>query len=267
MTENKIILNLTSYATTPEQIKQGLTEVSEEDKQILKNVWMLNKQPEYKELQERAQTIVNIAKKYDCKDVMLGGPLCMLGCVEDALQDEGYNVKYSFTERIKVQEETRNPETGEVTKAIFKPNHICFINAKNKNDFNEKENVVILQDGILNLTQHILTEQQIKAGVKEPLDKDYVKSLLQFVIPPTSEEILERAKKLADYVQEQGYGRVMIGGASYFDGYLREEFRSRGIDTLYSYAPRNVKIDGQIKTTIHDSKGLVESKNTAEHYE
>lgn len=47
---------------------------------------------------------------------------------------------------------------------------------------------------IINLTQHVTTEAQIKDGVFEPSDKNAVKNLLTFTTIPSKEDIVERAK-------------------------------------------------------------------------
>lgn len=55
---------------------------------------------------------------------------------------------------------------------------------------------------IINLTQHFATETQVKDGVFEPSDKNTIKNLLTFSTIPSKEDMVERAKKLAQIALE-----------------------------------------------------------------
>lgn len=69
---------------------------------------------------------------------------------------------------------------------------------------------------IINLTQHFATETQVKDGVFEPSDKNTIKNLLTFSTIPSKEDMVERAKKLAQIALESKADHAMVGGAAYF---------------------------------------------------
>jgi hypothetical protein len=93
-------------------------------------------------------------------------------------------------------------------------------------------------DMMLNLTQHILTIEQQNENVVEPLDKEYIRSLLTFDEIPSVEKLQEVAIELAEYASAQETDSVMIGGAAYLMPYLIFELNKRGIDAYYSFSKR-----------------------------
>lgn len=116
---------------------------------------------------------------------------------------------------------------------------------------------------ILNLTQHPATEEQISAGVVEPENKKAIQDLLTFTGIPTREEIVDRAKKLAEIAHEFGASKTMIGGVPYLMGPLEKELRFAGIIPVYAYSDRvsiEEIIDGKVvKKSIFKHLGFVES--------
>jgi hypothetical protein len=96
--------------------------------------------------------------------------------------------------------------------------------------------------GILNLTQHLATQEQIKAGVVE-LDaetKAAIKELLTFDEIPSKQEMESRAHDVAEIAamydisddddSDGVYGnRAMIGGAPFFMSVLEAELKDRFI--------------------------------------
>lgn len=118
---------------------------------------------------------------------------------------------------------------------------------------------------ILNLTQHNKTVQQEEAGVFEPKDKALVQALLTFERAPTKEELQQRAKELANYVQfvEDHVGKVMIGGAGYFMSELEDGLRGIGCKPVYSFTERvsqdQTQPDGTVvKKVVFLHTGFVE---------
>lgn len=98
---------------------------------------------------------------------------------------------------------------------------------------------------ILNLTQHVATEEQMRDGIFEPSpeDKQRIKSLLTFDEKPTPLILRERAEQIGDIVIENYMvDKVMIGGAPYFMRYLEDVFDGYNIKTYYSFSKR-VSID------------------------
>jgi hypothetical protein len=93
---------------------------------------------------------------------------------------------------------------------------------------------------ILNLTQHVATDGQIAAGVREPTieNKFLIKALLTFQSAPTMWEKVERANDLADIVREEGFDRVMADGEPFFVSTLEHVLAQRGIKVKYAFSKR-----------------------------
>jgi len=104
---------------------------------------------------------------------------------------------------------------------------------------NNKEGVD-MPDRILNLTQHEATDIQRDLGVVEPDNKDQVRNLLTFEEPPTSKEMINRAKELAEICRKHDAGYAMIGGAGYFMGILETVLREEDVKSLHSFTKRVV---------------------------
>ena len=111
---------------------------------------------------------------------------------------------------------------------------------------------------ILNLTQHLASQEQIEEGVVEPKNKDFVKELLTFDELPTKEEIQKRATELTKIAMNEGYKKVMIGGAPYLMGMLELTLKSQGIQSVYAFSKRvSIEKDG-VKTSVFKHIGFVE---------
>ena len=91
---------------------------------------------------------------------------------------------------------------------------------------------------IINLTQHFATETQVKDGVFEPSDKNTIKNLLTFSTIPSKEDMVERAKKLAQIALESKADHAMVGGAAYFIPVLESKLIAVGIKPLHSFTER-----------------------------
>jgi hypothetical protein len=117
---------------------------------------------------------------------------------------------------------------------------------------------------ILNLTQHVTTDEQEAQLVVEPrMTKEKIRELLTFEEIPTKEEIEARATKLAEIAvseashyagdtdNEVWITRVMIGGAPFFMGALEKAIRECGFTPVYAFSKRESEDvpqpDGSVK--------------------
>lgn len=119
---------------------------------------------------------------------------------------------------------------------------------------------------MLNLTQHVATAEQIEAGVVEPTPevKKVIQELLTFNSLEETQEITERAFKLARIAKEHGVERVMIGGAPFLMGALESMLAMGDITAHYAFSQRVVeevaKEDGTVeKKAIFKHMGFVPS--------
>lgn len=115
---------------------------------------------------------------------------------------------------------------------------------------------------IINLTQHFATEVQEKDGVFEPSDKNTIKNLLTFSAIPSKEDMIERAKKLAQIALESKADHAMVGGAAYFIPVLESELVAVGIKPLHSFTERKsvdkIADDGSVqKVSVFEHIGWV----------
>lgn len=115
---------------------------------------------------------------------------------------------------------------------------------------------------IINLTQHVATEDQSIAGVKEPSDKRTVQALLTFHSLPETETMELAANSLVSIALRSGMKYAMIGGAPFFMSTLETALKAAGIIPLYAFSEREVlsevDSDGKVvKTNIFVHKGFV----------
>ena len=113
----------------------------------------------------------------------------------------------------------------------------------------------------INLTQHKLTEDQIKDLVSAGFDEDsiqvypdpFVKQTLTFDKLPAMSDVRKAAVTLADYAKSQAATNVMIGGAPYLMRPLEEELTHLGIIYHYAFTERKtvekVNEDGTVEKT------------------
>jgi hypothetical protein len=129
---------------------------------------------------------------------------------------------------------------------------------------------------ILNLTQHVATDEQTAQLVVEPrMTKEKIKKLLTFEEIPSKEEIEARAKELAriavseasmyagDTDNEVWITRVMLGGAPYLMGALEKAVRECGFTPVYAFSKRESvdqpQPDGSVrKIAVFKHVGFVE---------
>jgi hypothetical protein len=129
---------------------------------------------------------------------------------------------------------------------------------------------------ILNLTQHVATDEQKAQLVVEPrMTKEKIKKLLTFEEIPTKEEIEARAEKLAEIAVSEAsmyagetdnvvwITRVMLGGAPYLMGALEKAVRECGFTPVYAFSQREseeiTQPDGSVrKVQVFRHIGFVE---------
>ena len=133
---------------------------------------------------------------------------------------------------------------------------------------------------ILNLTQHVATQEQLEAGVIEPTPefKKFVQAQITFNTMPTREEIKERVvllgNKTSRYLRalniENGVKptpkgtKIMIGGAPYLMGPLESYLKAVQLVPVYAYSERVseevVQDDGSVsKINVFKHLGFVEA--------
>ena len=113
---------------------------------------------------------------------------------------------------------------------------------------------------MLNLTQHVATTEQIQAGVVEPTPevKAEIQKLLTFNSLEETQEVKERAYKLALIAKNHGASHVMIGGAPFFMPALESMLALGDISAHYAFSQREV-----VETTLPG--GSVEKKAIFKH--
>ena len=113
----------------------------------------------------------------------------------------------------------------------------------------------------INLTQHKLTEEQVKsltwAGFAEDgiqvYPDPFVKETLTFEKLPAMSDIRKAAVTLANYAKSQAATSVMVGGAPYLMRPLEEELEHLGIVYQYAFTERKTiekaNEDGTVEKT------------------
>lgn len=92
---------------------------------------------------------------------------------------------------------------------------------------------------LINLTQHNLTQEQLKDAVEVGTDvRDEVIKLITFSGLPTAGEIKNNASRLATICRDMHASHAVIGGAPYFMGSLEQALRKAGIVPLYAFTER-----------------------------
>ena len=92
---------------------------------------------------------------------------------------------------------------------------------------------------LINLTQHNLTQEQLKDAVEVGTDvRDEVIKLITFNGLPTAGEIKDNASRLAEICRDMHASHAVIGGAPYFMGPLEQALRRVGVTPLYAFTER-----------------------------
>ncbi|MDR0408683.1 MAG: hypothetical protein LBH45_07205 [Campylobacteraceae bacterium] len=107
---------------------------------------------------------------------------------------------------------------------------------------------------ILNLTQHLATDEQKAEGVVDlPTDlRLELCKLLTFDTLEETKDVLKRSLDIARLAKKSNIAAhaAMIGGAPFFMSFLENALKQTGIQPLYAFTPREV-----IKT--HNENGTV----------
>lgn len=124
---------------------------------------------------------------------------------------------------------------------------------------------------IVNLTQHLVTGEQLAAGVVDipPPLRRILSDALTFESIPTRNQIIDAAEIIADIAYQfrtPEYDMLpdaaMIGGAMWLMGPLAEALQARGIEPLFAFSQRqsveSTLADGSIsKISIFRHVGFV----------
>lgn len=256
---NSLILNLTNFKATPEQVKNGVVDLDEENFKIIKALNNFETLPSQEIIEEHANAIAMtaslIAKRQNITKVMIAGAPFFVTALSKALRSEGLEPQHAFSERVSIDSVENNTV---IKKNVFK--HKGFISLNPDYEISPKKK-------ILNLTQHEATEQQKEDGVIEPENKKEIQELLTFNTLPTSDEVYKRACKLAAKVIENDCDAAMIGGASYLMEILPVIMEKYNLSPLFAFSERQVqetvKEDGSVeKTNIFVHKGFVKFENS-----
>ena len=117
---------------------------------------------------------------------------------------------------------------------------------------------------IINLTQHKATDEQIRAGVVDPMPelKAKIRQALTFDALPSQAEIARAAVALAWLADESGEAVAMIGGAPFLMSSLEVALTEIGIRPMYAYSRREsverTQADGSVrKVAVFKHLGFV----------
>lgn len=123
---------------------------------------------------------------------------------------------------------------------------------------------------ILNLTQHLATPDQIKAGVIDlpELGRQQLQKLIAFETLPDDTELSDRAHAVASlaaqYIELMGFNggepvnTVLIGGAPYFMVPLEIALAHAGLFAVYAFSVRE-------SVETHNPDGTVTKRNVFKH--
>lgn len=123
---------------------------------------------------------------------------------------------------------------------------------------------------MLNLTQHVVTAEQLRDGAVEPEPdvKAEIQKLITFdrSVMDHPEQIWNRAKALTALIKREYplVNQAMVGGALYFMPALVRELKEAGIQPFFSYTDRvsteTQNPDGSVtKTLVFKHLGWVEA--------
>jgi len=123
MEEIMKILNLTQHPATPEQKAQGVVDLSEEDRDLLKFLLTFDAIPTEDHMRGRAEGICKMADRYEIDSAMIGGAPYFMGVLEHYLWMQCVTPLYAFSQRVVEEEEQPNGEVRKVS--VFK--HLGFV--------------------------------------------------------------------------------------------------------------------------------------------
>lgn len=122
-----IILNFTQHDATPEQVAAGVMEPDADNKERIRQLLTFQQIPTQSELRQRATDCAvlasDLARKYACDGVLIGGAPYFMSHLESALRL--FKVRYCYAFSRREVEEQIQPD-GSVKKThVFK--HVGFI--------------------------------------------------------------------------------------------------------------------------------------------
>lgn len=123
---------------------------------------------------------------------------------------------------------------------------------------------------VINITQHAATKDQmddLESKFKEIAllnpEGDMFKADLTFANLPSSEELVKRAKKIANDSFILGASYAIVGGAPYFMAILEKELFRLNIVPLYSFSERisrEIEENGVVKKiNVFKHTGFIEA--------
>jgi len=108
-----VILNLTIHEATEDQELDGVVEPNPTDKEQIKKLLNFSNLPSRGEIEKRAFSLADLAKKEGVNFAMIGGAPYLMAELEVALHREGITPLYAFSIRESVEETT---DDGSVVK-------------------------------------------------------------------------------------------------------------------------------------------------------
>lgn len=121
------ILNLTQHSPTPEQTAQGVVEMGEGARAVVRDLLTFTDLPSPDEVRRRAEGLAELAsleaERRGATAAMIGGAPYLMGPLERALRKRGITPLYAFSRRESVEEKQ---DDGSVRKvAVFR--HLGFV--------------------------------------------------------------------------------------------------------------------------------------------
>ena len=112
------IANFTQHTATPDQIKDGVVEIENLHRSLLKPLLNFEEIPHFSDVMMSAHTLLSMARDFGYEAIMVGGyPALMMAL---GLAKEGHQIRVFFAHSDRVSEERTMPD-GTVRKvAVFK---------------------------------------------------------------------------------------------------------------------------------------------------
>jgi hypothetical protein len=117
------ILNLTQYRATSSQLKAGVVDLPEDDRDKLQKLLTFDILPISKDIIERADLITEMAVKAQYDTVMIGGAPYMMSTLERSLHSAGINPVYAFS--LCESTEQVHPDGSTQMTSVYR--HIGFV--------------------------------------------------------------------------------------------------------------------------------------------
>lgn len=112
------IYNFTQHHSTPEQVKDGVVDLDEENRKKLIKLLTFDELPTLDILTRRALDIADLATKIGAEIVLIGGVPFLMSHLEAALTLMSIKYVYSFSKRQSVEEEQKDGSV--IKKTVFR---------------------------------------------------------------------------------------------------------------------------------------------------